>query len=49
LQNRLQEASRLGLDRAIVPSAGLERLPDKQNMDLIPVDNIEEALDVAFD
>ncbi|TNF47073.1 DNA repair protein RadA [bacterium] len=48
LQNRLQEASRLGLDRAIVPSAGLERLTDKKNMDLIPVDNIEDALDAAF-
>jgi len=48
LQNRLHEASRLGLSRAIVPAAGLERLPETANMDVIPVDNIEDALDAAF-
>ncbi|NOY85723.1 MAG: DNA repair protein RadA [Deltaproteobacteria bacterium] len=49
LEGRLREAARLGMERAIVSSSGLDHLPRVDGIEIIPVRNIEDALDTAFD
>jgi len=48
LESRIREAQRLGLSRVIVPSAGLDRLPEIPEVEVVPVETIEDALQAAF-
>ena len=48
LEGRLKEASRLGLTRAIVPAPGAGKLPDLPDMEIVPVETVEDAVKAAF-
>lgn len=44
LQRRLAEAARLGLRRALVPRQGSTELPTLKGLEVIPVDNLAQAV-----
>ena len=48
LEARIREASRLGLTRAIVPAAGIDKLPGVDGMEIFPVETVEDAIEAAF-
>ncbi|GBE14459.1 MAG TPA: DNA repair protein RadA [Proteobacteria bacterium] len=48
LEGRLREAARMGMERAIVSASGTKRLPEVDGIKIVPVRNIEDALDAAF-
>jgi DNA repair protein RadA/Sms len=48
LEARIREAVRLGLTRAIVPAAGVDRLPDISGVEIVPAETIDDALHSAF-
>ncbi len=48
LEGRIREAKRLGLTRVLVPSAGLEKMPAVEGIEIVPVQRVEEAVEVAF-
>lgn len=48
LSRRLIEAARLGWKTALIPSGQAHELRAPQGMDLVPVVNLEEALQLAF-
>ncbi len=48
LESRLREASRMGLDRAVVPRTPDDRVPQVPGLEIITVQTIEDALHVAF-
>jgi len=48
LEGRLKEALRLGLKRAIVPAPGNGKLPAVAGMEILPVETIEDAIQILF-
>jgi len=48
LEVRIREASRLGLNRVIVPAADIEKLPTIEGMEIVPVETVEDAIEAAF-
>jgi DNA repair protein RadA/Sms len=48
IEARIKEAARLGLKTAIVPAAGIERLPETKGIKVIPVETVEEAIESVF-
>ncbi len=48
MENRLREAARLGFTRALIPASGSDRIPEISGISVIPVDTIEDALEIAF-
>jgi DNA repair protein RadA/Sms len=48
LESRLKEASRLGLTKAIIPAPGNGKLPDIPGMEIVPVENVQDAVNAAF-
>jgi len=48
LEGRLKEALRLGLKRALVPAPGKGKLPVIPDMEIIPVETIEDAVKILF-
>ncbi len=48
VEQRLEEASRLGFHRAIVPVAGTSTIQTPSGMGVVRVATLDEALDVAF-
>jgi predicted ATP-dependent serine protease len=48
LEARIREAFRLGLKRAIVPAAGIDKLPTIKGIEIVPVEKVEDAIEAAF-
>ena len=48
LEARIKEASRLGLNRVIVPAADIDKLPTIKGMEIVPVETVEDAIEAAF-
>jgi len=48
-ESRLSEAAKLGFTRAIVPKANLNRLETPKGIEIVGVQNIEQALEAALD
>lgn len=49
VEARLQEASRLGFARALVPVAGIDKVTPPPGLALLPVKSLDEALEVALE
>ena len=47
-EKRLREASRQGFSRAVLSRYGVDRLPSNLNMQLVPVDNLQQAITAAL-
>jgi DNA repair protein RadA/Sms len=47
-EKRLREAGRQGFSRAVVSRNGVDRLPASLGMELIPVDNVQQAISAAL-
>ena len=49
LEQRLQEAVRLGFERAVVPKDnGLEVIPVSKELEILPASNVSEAVAIAL-
>ena len=46
IENRVQEAKKLGFTSCVIPAGCMERIKDIKGIKLIPVSNVTEAIDL---
>jgi DNA repair protein RadA/Sms len=48
IEKRLLEAQKMGFERALIGEANIEASKEIKNIDIIPVNNIRQVMDILF-